>query len=181
MSEYLKESYVSKNKVLSVLLFFILITSVYSSELYNKTKKVITIDVTTHLGDVKRFIKGDEVSFLISLDRDAHVLLLYQNANKKIVQLLPNKSRQSYYLKAGSFIPVPEAGEKFIFKIEPPYGKEVLWVFAADTPFPDLPGTYRKDGLKKITQSIALIRKELMASSKKVFGEASYGLTTSAR
>ncbi len=143
--------------------------------------QAIEIDITTHLGDVRHFVEGDKLSFLLSLGRDSHVLILYQNAKQQIIQLLPNRNRPEYFLKAGLFISIPEPGAPFIFNIDPPFGKEVLWVFASVEGFPELAGKFRQDGTKKLSGNMDMIRKKLKARSRTAFGEVSYSLYTRAR
>ena len=42
--------------------------------------KNIDVKITTHLGDRQEFVEGDRISFLLSLERDAHVYLFYRDA-----------------------------------------------------------------------------------------------------
>lgn len=143
-------------------------------------QRKINIDVTTHLGGVKTFMDGDSISFLMSLDSDAYVMVIYQNARGELIQLVPNKRRQAYFLKTGLFIPLPDASDPFVFKIRPPFGREVVWAFASDVAMPELEGRYLKDGLKKLNRSIGSIRKQLAAHAKTAYGESKLVLQTSA-
>ena len=59
--------------------------------LLEKNLKPIAVDVTTHLGDKQTFLKGDSISFLLSLDTDAHLLAFYEDAAGDLTQLIPNK------------------------------------------------------------------------------------------
>ena len=143
--------------------------------------QTIRVDITTHLGDVRNFVEGDKLSFLLSLDRDSHLLVLYQNAKQQIIQLLPNRNRPEYSLKAGMFISIPEPDAPFVFNIEPPFGQEILWAFASAEGFPELAGKYRGDGTKKLSGNMKMIRTKLKASARTAFGEVSYKLYTRAR
>ena len=140
--------------------------------------KQINIDVTTHLGDVKDFQAGDQVSFLLSLDTDAYVVVVYQDARGDILQLLPNRRMRDYFYKAGLFLRLPDPAAPFAFTIQPPFGRETLWVFAADRPLPELAGSYLKNGLKKLTGDLAAIRKVLAGQARAAYGEASLVLHT---
>lgn len=141
----------------------------------------INLDVTTHLGDVRTFVEGDTVSFLLSLDRDAYVVLVYQNAAGQLIQLLPNKRQAQSYYKAGPFVPLPDAAAPFAFRIQAPFGREVLWVFAADVPLPPLPGRDLANGLKQLSGRIESIRRRLAAYPKSAYGETKLILQTRAR
>ena len=167
--------------------YFVLFSSVIVLLLFNNyhvradTPDKIDIDITTHLGDIKNFLDGDEVSFLISINRDAHLLVLYQNARNEIIQLLPGKDRKNYFIKAGVFIPLPEPEAPFVFNIQAPFGKETLWVFAADVPLPELKGRYLESGLKKLRGKLSSIKQTLRAHPKQAYGEAKLRLHTRAR
>lgn len=141
----------------------------------------INIDITTHLGDVKQFQEGDRIAFLLSLDTDAYLTVLYQNAAGEIIQLLPNRHQLTFFYKAGLFLSLPDPNSSFAFTIQPPFGQETLWVFAADLPLPALPGFYLADGLKKLSVGMSLIRKKLAAHPKSAYGEARLVLSTQAR
>lgn len=154
-------------------------SAAYSKD--NTQTKPINIDITTHLGDVQSFQQGDTISFLLSLDTDAHVLVIYENADGQLVQLLPNKVSQKSIWKAGLFITLPDSDAGFIFKIQPPFGKEKLWAFAMDVSLPDLQGQYLTDGLKQLTINMPGIRKILRGHKKQAYGESRLIIHTSKR
>lgn len=164
---------------LLLLCCYALLTShvVYSKD--SNQIKSIDIDITTHLGDVQSFQEGDTISFLISLDTDAHVLVIYENADGQLVQLLPNKVSRKSFLSAGLFMGLPDPDADFIFKVQPPFGKETLWAFALDTSLPELKGQYLDDGLKLLTTDISVIQEKLRGWKKKAYGEASLVIHTS--
>lgn len=144
-------------------------------------QKQINIDITTHLGNVRNYREGDKVSFLISLDTDAYVLVLYQNAGGEVIQLLPNKNLKNHFYKAGLFLNLPDPNSAYVFEIQAPFGRETLWAFAADVPLPELSGRYLADGLKKLVVSMASIRKTVAGHPKSAYGEARLLLHTKAR
>ena len=141
----------------------------------------INIDITTHLGDVRDFQEGDRLSLLMSLDMDAYILVLYQNSTGNLIQLIPNKNQSKTYYNAGVFISLPESDAAFIFEIQPPFGRETLWAFASDKPFPDFKGRYLEDGLKQLSVDIGAIRKKLSENEGYAFGEDSLIMDTHAR
>jgi len=163
-------------------LCFVLAVLVFTAHnLQANDQKKINIDITTHLGDVINFEEGDSVYFLISLDSDAYITVIYQNAEGEIIQLLPNRKQEKYFYKAGIFLALPDTDSAFVFKVQAPFGRETLWVFASDVPLPELKGSYLDDGLRKLAAKMTSVRKRLAAHPKSAYGEASLALHTHAR
>lgn len=163
-------------------LFFVLVVFIFTAHILQAAEqKKINIDVTTHLGDVNHFQEGDRLSFLISLNRDAYITVIYKNAKGEIIQLLPNRNQQKTFYKSGLFLSIPDAGSAFSFKIQAPFGRETLWVFASDLPLPELKGHYLDDGLRKLAGKMDSIRKSLAKHPKSAYGEAHLVLFTQAR
>ena len=163
---------------------FIVITILVSNSVQAESviQNTIDIEVTTHLGDKQTFQQGDVISFLISLDRDAFVLMIYEDAEHNLVQIIPNRYRQSNQYKTGLFMSVPNRDEPFEFVVSPPFGKETIWVFAAEKSFPELNGIELENGLKKLSESLpAILSKVRSNRSKQHYGEASATITTAAK
>jgi len=94
------------------------------------------VDITTHLGDGQRFREGDEISLLLSLDRDAYVLLIYRDAAGRLSRLLPLPGKTDQHMAAGAFLPFPDKQAGLRLTVTPPFGREAAWLFAAGIPFP---------------------------------------------
>lgn len=94
----------------------------------------INISITTHLGENQTFLEGDVVSFLLSLDRDAYILIVYQDAAGNLVPLFPVDGQG--WVLAGEFLPFPSEDMGLRFVVKGPFGQEKVWAFAASTPFP---------------------------------------------
>ena len=162
----------------SLLIFF----SVNPAHAESTIQNTIDIEVTTHLGDKQNFQQGDVISFLISLDRDAFVLMIYEDAEHNLVQIIPNRYRQSNQYKTGLFMSVPNRDEPFEFVVSPPFGKETIWVFAAEQEFPELKGTVLDNGLKKLSDKFPTVLSKIRADkTKQLYGEASTTITTAAK
>jgi len=145
-------------------------------------KNTIDIEVTTHLGDKQTFQKGDIISFLISLDREAFVLMIYEDAEHNLLQIIPNRFRQSNRYGTGLFMSVPNRDEPFEFVVSPPFGKETIWVFASEQAFPKLPSMELENGLKKLSDSLPdILAKIRVNHSKYLYGEASTAISTAAK
>lgn len=151
-----------------------------SEQVQASEKRKIKLDITTHLGGVNTFMEGDRISFLVSLDRDAYIVVIYENARDELIQLIPNQKYPDTFLKAGLFIPLPVASAPFVFEIQPPFGKEVLWLFASDSALPELKGKNLKGGLRRLTPGIETIRNKLLLNARSAYGEAKLVLHTSA-
>lgn len=143
-----------------------------------KRLKPINVDITTHLGDKQTFLKGDSISFLLSLDADAYLLAIYEDATGSLTQLIPNKQFSKTFYKAGLFITLPDENAAFKFKVQAPFGRETLWVFASDVPLPGLEGRYLKNGLKQIKQDMTSIKKLILNNKQTAFGETSLVIHT---
>lgn len=141
----------------------------------------IHIDITTHLGDHQTFQEGDTISFLISLDRDAYLLVIYEDALGNLLQIVPNKRMAAQRYEAGLFITIPAPDSGFRFTVQEPFGKERLWAFASDTPSPEIPGKYLNNGLKRLKSDIPTIKRQFLEHPKSGFGEASLIIRTKGR
>ncbi len=131
----------------------------------------INVDITTHLGNKQTFLEGDTISFFLSLDTDAHLLVIYEDAAGHLTQLVPNSLLGKSLYKAGLFITLPDKDAAFHFKVRAPFGEETLWAFASDAPLPELEGEYLKNGLKQIKPDMAAIKRQLLKHKQTAFGE----------
>ncbi len=111
------------------------------------------VNITTHLGDRQEFQEGDRVQFLLDLNHDAYILLIYQDARGALTQMIPNRTDRSGFFKAARYLGIPDARTPFEFVVGPPFGTETVWVYAASQPFPELEGAVLDNGLKRLTQS----------------------------
>lgn len=145
-----------------------------------KLLQTINIDITSHLGDQQEFQQNDIVSFLLNLDKDAYIFVIYQDASQQRIQIIPNKIQQQHFYKSGFFIAVPAENSAFQFVIQPPFGKETLWVFATDAAELTLEGQVQRNGLKLLKSDINSICAQIKQRSKQFFGEAHFSLHTRA-
>jgi len=144
-------------------------------------KHRINIDITSYLGDNQTYTEGDIISFYLSLDRDAYVLVIYQDAAGNLTQVIPNKLSSNNFFEAGDFLSVPNTNSPFKFIVSAPFGTEYLWAFANDTSFPALEGTRLENGFIVLNDSLKQIRKSLRSFGKKsngYFGYANTSITT---
>ncbi len=127
----------------------------------------LRIGITTHLGDHQEFQQGDRVQFLLDLNRDAYVLLIYQDASGALTQLVPNAIEKNGFYKAARYLSIPDARIPFEFVVGPPFGTETVWAFGSNAPFPELHGATLKNGLKRLDQPLAVVTSLLNDSAKR--------------
>ncbi|NOX92397.1 MAG: DUF4384 domain-containing protein [Gammaproteobacteria bacterium] len=99
----------------------------------------IHVTITTHLGDEQHFREGDEISLLLSLNHDAYVLLVYQDASGDLVKLFPVRKDDNGRVSAGDFMPFPRRADGLRLVVAPPFGEEQVWAFATAEAFPARP------------------------------------------
>ncbi len=129
----------------------------------------IPLELTTHLGDQQKFVEGDEIQFLLSLGQDAYIYMYYIDAEKNIMQILPNENQRSNFYKAGYFLTIPEYEKLYRFTISEPFGDESIWVIASD----------RSITIKKPLASIENIKQLIKKTSEKSYGEYVLNIVTS--
>lgn len=141
----------------------------------------LDVALTTHLGDAQTFRDGDALSFFISLGSDAHVLLLYEDANGTVSQLVPNARYRVTFVGAGDFISLPPRDAAFTLRVSAPFGAEKVWLFASEKPLPELPVRTSVGGISRIDGGVASIRDTLQKHAYNHgarYGEASVSIVT---
>lgn len=125
------------------------------------------VSITTHLGDRQEFQEGDRIQFLLDLNRDAYILLIYQDALGALTQMIPNTTDRSGFFKAARYLSIPDTRTPFEFVVGPPFGTETVWVYASNQPFPELEGAILDNGLKRLTQSHDSLVAALLSFTRK--------------
>ncbi|MBU0729799.1 MAG: DUF4384 domain-containing protein, partial [Proteobacteria bacterium] len=141
----------------------------------------VKLVVTSHLGDGQTYQEGDTISYFVSSNRDAFVLLIYEDAEHNLIQILPNKYSGNGFFKAGNYMEVPAASDPFEFLIQGPFGIEKLWAFALTKPLPKLSGMELENGLTLLSDKMDVILGLLRAygnQSGVSYGEAKTIVTT---
>ncbi|MDJ0780606.1 MAG: DUF4384 domain-containing protein [Desulfosarcinaceae bacterium] len=140
----------------------------------------IQVEITTHLGDGHRFVHGDTIAFYLSLNQDAHIVAIYEDANRQRIQIVPNANQESSFYPAGWFRPIPTQDAAFRFTVAPPFGRERLWVFASRAPIEAFSGELLANGLKRLHADIPSIIRRIKAQAGDAYGEYCLQLHTSA-
>jgi len=151
------------------------------NELAIGSARPIRIEVTPQKGDGATYTEGEDVVYFVSTDQDAHLLLIYEDAERRFTQVLPNSFSPSAFYKAGKFFQIPEGrSDAYGFTVTPPFGTERLWVFACSRPFPALAGEETEGG-KILSGGMNRILPVLRAHGSRAgmaYGEAQTVLTT---
>lgn len=135
-------------------------------------------EVTTHLGDKATFIKGDEIKFLLSLSQNSYVLLLYQDAQRQLWQLFPNRMRKEKKMPAGDFLSFPSHEDGIKITVGPPYGNEQVLLFASDKPLPELVFIKSANGMRLLKEDLPAVERDISENSKKHAARLTHAATT---
>ncbi|NOY83450.1 MAG: DUF4384 domain-containing protein [Nitrospirae bacterium] len=141
----------------------------------------IGLEITSHLGDHQTFLSGDTLSFFINLEREAYLLVIYEDAAGHLTQIIPNAINKNGYSLSGLFMPLPEENAPYRFKVQAPFGQEKVWVFAADRAFQKLEGEELANGLLALKKDLSVIIKKIRTKKMTAFGEATLTFQTQAK
>lgn len=92
--------------------------------------KVWTDKASYHAGEkIKIYLKGNKPFF---------ARVIYRDAAKSSLQLLPNPYRQDNYFQGGVIYEIPSGNDKFELEVNPPFGEENIMVYASVSELGDL-------------------------------------------
>ena len=143
--------------------------------------RAIRVDVSSNLGNDQTYQAGDAISYFVSTDRDAYLMMIYMDAANHLVQILPNRYSGKAFFPKGGYIQVPGVEADFRFVIRAPFGLEQVLTFAASRPFPELKGKVLANGLRLLDGSLKEILRELRTFGRRpglFYGEAGTAVTT---
>ena len=118
-----------------------------------------TVKIFTSKGMSGTKYKTDEsIVFAAVVSEDAYLRIYDRTASGKIYQLYPNGfSGPDRKIGAGESVWIPGQEQPFEFKVSPPFGEEIVKVYASDRPLNDLP-SIDAGGFKQIMASPAEIQ-----------------------
>lgn len=140
--------------------------------------ETVDVSITTHLGDQQNFVAGDQISFLLSLNRNAYVYLFYLDADSNLLQLLPNQLIEAHFFGAGLFIPIPDQKQPVHFTVQAPFGEEIMVAFASDNGALSFPGESLSSGLILLQQDLGLVGEQIRLASEELYGSGELIITT---
>ncbi len=145
----------------------------------------IEVELTSRFGDNQTFQEGDLLSWYISFDKPAYLLLVYQDAAGNLIQIYPAAGQNPAPLAAADYLELPGKLLDIDLRVSSPFGQETLWAFAASAPFPKQAGQDTASGLRLLRenriQSLAHRLQQHAKSRSAAFGKASTTITTVAR
>lgn len=144
----------------------------------------IRLQITSHLGDGQTYSEGDSITYFVSTDTNAYILLIYADAGDNLIQILPNRYSGTGFFPAGKYLQIPGPSDRFQFTITAPFGTERVWAFASSRPFPQLQGSELENGLILLQGNLNSVIKSLRQVAKgpgTAYGEAQATVTTIAK
>ncbi len=105
---------------------------------------------------------GEKVQFLIQVAKPLYVYLFGINSKNEVSQLYPGPGQQQMPLPAGYLHTVPSEGDNWEITVEPPFGTDVVKLFAAERPLP-VPRISSATKAKSFSDGTrSLVRRELV-------------------
>ncbi len=139
------------------------------------------LELTTQRADGATFAEGEKMEYYLSANRDAYLLLLYEDAARHLIQLYPNDRSGNGFQEGGDYIKIPNEAASYDFTVMSPFGVEQVFAFAATSPFPPLSGRGLASGLKVLEQTLPEVAAQLRAHGRRqgvAYGEANVVVTT---
>lgn len=119
------------------------------------TRHGLRLELTTNAGERPEFIAGEEVRFVLRLNRNAYLYLFNINPDGEAAALYPVDQRGALTQKppcgtvhnGGVPIVLPEDGCSYDLVVSEPFGKDRIWACASEVPLsidPNLGGSWRR-------------------------------------
>jgi len=125
--------------------------------LHSQDAKVSTADITSTDGvnnvvqeqptflvraevdrESKEYRDGDNLSVKVISEADAHLYVLYQQADGRAFLIFPNSAQKDNRVKAKQPVEIAAGNDLFRWKVAAPYGKEFIKVIATEKPIASL-------------------------------------------
>jgi len=91
--------------------------------------------------DSKRYSHGQKIRIYVKGNKPFYGRVVYKDAEGKQVQLLPNPHRTENYFNGGVVYELPGNGDRFDLEVTPPFGYEVVTVYASTSPLGEIETT----------------------------------------
>lgn len=117
-------------------------------------------------GSYQVFREGETVSFTVQVSKPLYVYIYDINPNGEVSLLYPKQGEPEQPRQPGTIYTIPEMSDSWEIKVEPPFGKDAVKVFASDhkLPFPVISDKIASrsfaDGTRSLTH-LDKLRKDL--------------------
>ena len=81
--------------------------------------------------------KGELLTVKLKSTEGVFVRLYHLSAEKVLTQIFPNAGRTDNFIKGGETVTLPGPGDKFRFRMKPPFGSEIILAVASPVQFTD--------------------------------------------
>lgn len=95
----------------------------------------LTVKVWT---DKQAYRAGEKIKIYLKGNKPFFARVIYRDASKNNLQLLPNPYRQDNYFQGGVVYEIPSGKDKFELEVNPPFGEENIIVYASVSELGDL-------------------------------------------
>lgn len=121
------------------------------------------VKLNTTKGDRYQIYRaGEKVQFLMQVTRPLYVYLFGINAKNEVSQLYPGPGQQQAPLQAGRLHTVPADHDSWEIVVEPPFGTDVVKLFATERPLP-VPAISDKVSARSFSDGTrSLVRRDLI-------------------
>lgn len=122
-----------------------------------------TVKLNTTKGDRYQVYRvGEKVQFLMQVTKPLYVYLFGINAKNEVSQLYPGPGQQQVPLQAGLIHTVPGDRDSWEIVVEPPFGTDVVKLFAAEKPLP-VPAISNKVSARSFSDGTrSLVRRDVI-------------------
>ncbi len=88
--------------------------------------------------DKESYQSGEKIKIYLKGNKPFFARIIYRDAAKTNLQLLPNPYRQDNYFQGGVIYELPSGKDKFELEVNPPFGEENIIVYASVSELGDL-------------------------------------------
>ncbi len=118
--------------------------------LMNTPTAPLTVKVWTDRAEYKR---GQYMTIYLKGNKPFYGRLVYKDASGNLLQILPNPNRNATYFNGAVVYQIPDREDAFELLVEPPYGEEILTLYASTAPLGKI-NKVNMGAVYKITESI---------------------------
>jgi hypothetical protein len=88
--------------------------------------------------DKQAYREGEKIKIYLKGNKPFFARVVYRDAAKNNLQLLPNPYRQDNYFQGGVIYEIPSGNDKFELEVNPPFGEENIMIYASVSELGDL-------------------------------------------